>query len=211
MATDKDVYPNGEASGFFGSLTEKAIRMFQLKYGVIKSEKSAGAGRLGPATRAKIAEIFKDAGTEIAAPATTTQTPSTSGSPAAVPSVQFSRPLKLGSSGTDVAALQNFLEAKGLLKVPAGVAKGYFGPATRHAAMKYQESIGLEAVGSVGPGTRAKLNSLVKDSAADSTSAKQEASSESSVAIDEAKLKATVEAAMKEVERLQAELLKISR
>jgi peptidoglycan hydrolase-like protein with peptidoglycan-binding domain len=71
---------------------------------------------------------------------------------------RFTRLLSLGKTGVDVEALQTFLEAKGFLMMPRGVAKGYFGPATKRALMKYQESVGLEPVGIVGPGTRARLN-----------------------------------------------------
>jgi len=204
LATDRDVYPNGEATGLFGPATEKAIRAFQLKYKIVKSEKSAGAGKLGPATRAKIAEIFKDASVEVAVPATTVQAPSASGSSGAVPSIQFARALKLGSNGTDVAALQSFLEAKGLLIVPVGVAKGYYGSATRNAVMKYQESIGLEAVGSVGPGTRAKLNALVKTSEAGAVTTPAVPATSNAAARDA--INKQIEDALKLVQELQKKI-----
>lgn len=58
LASDKSIYPDGTVSGYFGPLTVKAVTQFQLKYGVIKSSKETGAGRLGPKTRAKVSEIF---------------------------------------------------------------------------------------------------------------------------------------------------------
>ncbi len=58
LAQDKDIYPNGLATGYFGKLTSDAIRKFQLKHGVIKKATDAGNGKLGPKTRAKLKEIF---------------------------------------------------------------------------------------------------------------------------------------------------------
>jgi hypothetical protein len=70
----------------------------------------------------------------------------------------FSKTLKLKSAGADVVALQTILESKGLLTMPAGVAKGYFGGLTFSAVKAYQTSKGLQAVGQVGPATRGALN-----------------------------------------------------
>ncbi len=66
--------------------------------------------------------------------------------------------LYLGSRGDGVIALQTFLESHGLLVIPAGVAKGYFGPLTKSALMKYQESEGLRAIGYYGPLTRVAMS-----------------------------------------------------
>lgn len=75
---------------------------------------------------------------------------------------QFVRNLTVGSSGEDVVSLQTWLEQKGFLIMPAGVAKGYFGNLTRTALAKYQASVGITpAVGYFGPITRAKVNSSI--------------------------------------------------
>ena len=52
LAQDKEIYPAGTVSGFYGSLTEGAVRKFQAKYGLPQ------VGRVGPATRAKLKEVF---------------------------------------------------------------------------------------------------------------------------------------------------------
>jgi len=58
LAQDKSVYPEGTVSGYYGKLTQAAVRAFQLKYGVIKSTMDQGNGRVGPKTRARLNEVF---------------------------------------------------------------------------------------------------------------------------------------------------------
>lgn len=70
--------------------------------------------------------------------------------------------LTLGSRGDDVVRLQNFLISKGYLTIATGVAKGYFGPTTRTAVVKYQVANNLsEKEGYVGPITREKINAEI--------------------------------------------------
>ena len=74
-------------------------------------------------------------------------------------SFKFSRNLTVGFSGEDVVALQTFLEQRGFLTMPSGIAKGYFGGLTRSALMKYQRSERIiPAVGYFGPLTRVRIN-----------------------------------------------------
>lgn len=71
----------------------------------------------------------------------------------------FTKDLTVGSTGTEVSALQTWLVGKGFLTMPAGVAYGTFGPLTKAAVAKYQVSVGITpAVGYFGPITRAKVN-----------------------------------------------------
>ncbi len=74
-------------------------------------------------------------------------------------SVSFSRNLTVGNTGADVTALQTWLEARGFLTMPAGVAKGYFGTLTKNAVAAYQASVGLPSTGFFGPMTMAKIGS----------------------------------------------------
>lgn len=116
------------------------------------------------------------AGTVTAAPAPSLPTPLPVSAPApaasqtslpAGASVQkytFNRPQKRGSRGADVTALQTFLaQYKDIY--PDGLVTGYFGPATEKAVGLFQEKYGIakkgdDGYGTVGPKTRAKLNSL---------------------------------------------------
>jgi hypothetical protein len=70
----------------------------------------------------------------------------------------FLTDLTVGSTGSDVSALQTWLVDNGYLSLPAGVAKGYFGQLTKNAVKSYQASAGLPSTGYVGPMTRGKLN-----------------------------------------------------
>ena len=69
-----------------------------------------------------------------------------------LPSVLF-----LGSRGTNVTLLQDFLRTQGLFPEAS---TGYFGFRTQAAVMEFQRSRGLEVVGSVGPQTRLGIRNL---------------------------------------------------
>jgi hypothetical protein len=139
-----------EATGLFGALTEKAIKTFQIKHGVVKSEKAAGAGKLGPATRAKLQEVFGTTGAAGAAAS------APSGAAAAGPAPTITRPLGVGARGKDVTALQAYLGVE---------ATGYYGAVTRKAVQQFQEKYGIakqgdQGYGDVGPLTRTILNAM---------------------------------------------------
>ena len=72
LKTDSSVYPEGLVTGYFGSLTEAAVKKFQAKYGIDQ------VGTVGPATRAKLNALYCG---------TAQQTGSPSGSPTATPVV----------------------------------------------------------------------------------------------------------------------------
>jgi len=89
----------------------------------------------------------------------------TSGTGAMAGGYKFLKIVKFGTSGDDTKALQDFLEAKGFLIMPRGVAKGYFGAMTRNAVKQFQKvnnivKEGEPGYGDVGPKTRSKLNEL---------------------------------------------------
>ena len=57
LKTDLSVYPEGLVTGYFGSMTLKAVQKFQEKYG-IASPGVPGYGNVGPATRAKLNALY---------------------------------------------------------------------------------------------------------------------------------------------------------
>ena len=78
--------------------------------------------------------------------------------------IELNRTLTVGSSGSDVDFLQEFL-SKDLLIYPEGRVTGYFGSLTKSAVQKFQEKYGIAKKGDVGygvvgPKTRAKVNEL---------------------------------------------------
>ncbi len=76
-------------------------------------------------------------------------------------SMTFTSDLTIGSTGSEVTALQQWLVQKGYLTMPAGVAMGYFGSLTQSALAKYQAEAGISpAAGYFGPITRAKVNAM---------------------------------------------------
>lgn len=91
------------------------------------------------------------------APAAQAATPSTPAAPSSASSMSLSRPLKAGSKGEEVVALQKFLQAKGF--IPSTVKlTGYYGPATTKAVKLFQAKHKLAQVGQVGPMTLKALN-----------------------------------------------------
>lgn len=81
--------------------------------------------------------------------------------PSAAPAYTFTKSLTIGSKGDDVTALQSYLESKGFLTMPTGVAKGYFGSLTQKAVAAWQAANGVSpASGYFGSISRAKYTAL---------------------------------------------------
>lgn len=62
LASDKEIYPEGIVTGYFGELTEKAVQRFQKKYSIasVGSPSTTGFGSVGVKTRAKLLEFYGD-------------------------------------------------------------------------------------------------------------------------------------------------------
>ena len=132
--------PQGVAYGYFGKLTSDALAKYQASVNL------EAVGILGPKTRALLNSA------EVPSQAKSTEV-------STAPKTNYTQALKVGSKGDEVSRLQTYLIEKGFLKIPQGVAYGYFGKLTSDALAKYQASVNLEAVGILGPKTRALLNS----------------------------------------------------
>ena len=74
LAQDKEIYPEGIISGYYGFLTQKAVERFQIKRQIVSSgtAETTGFGLVGPLTRTKINEVFGK-NEEIIQPSTTTE------------------------------------------------------------------------------------------------------------------------------------------
>lgn len=74
-------------------------------------------------------------------------------------SVSFTRDLTIGSTGSDVTALQNWLISQGY-SIPAG-ATGYFGSQTKTAVARWQAAAGISpAAGYFGPISRSRISAM---------------------------------------------------
>lgn len=79
--------------------------------------------------------------------------------PQAAAETAFAKTLRLGTRDEEVSRLQEFLSTlPGIY--PERIVSGYFGPLTEAALRRFQAQNSIEAVGIVGPKTRAKLNEL---------------------------------------------------
>jgi len=66
----------------------------------------------------------------------------------------------LGSSGSQVSALQEFLATNSMI-YPEGIVSGYFGPLTRAAVIQFQVNYDIDQAGRVGPATLAQINDVM--------------------------------------------------
>src|SRR3989344_1195948 len=136
---------SGSATGNFYRQTETAVKAFQTKYGI------QALGNVGPATRAKLNAFY--GGTSTVPPLGTTLPPASSAL-----SHTFLRALSFGmAGGADVVAFSKILQNEG---VYSGPISGNFFTLTRSAVKAFQTKYGIQALGNVGPATRAKLNAL---------------------------------------------------
>jgi len=74
------------------------------------------------------------------------------------------RQLRLGMTGDDVKLLQETLATDPEI-YPEGLVTGYFGRLTEKAVKRFQQKMGVEQVGSVGPKTLSKINELLTEGA----------------------------------------------
>jgi peptidoglycan hydrolase-like protein with peptidoglycan-binding domain len=72
--------------------------------------------------------------------------------------VTLTRSLSLSSTGSEVSALQAFLQSQGDYDYPS--ITGYFGPVTEKAVISFQRANGIDPIGAVGPLTRSKISAL---------------------------------------------------
>lgn len=121
-------YFDGPITGYYGTLTRSAISQFQADNGL------AVDGIAGYQTLAALG----------LSEAITT------------PASQHTSPLKLGSSGSQVIELQQYLQVLGYYNDPI---TGYYDLSTQQAVILFQSDRGLKADGIVGPLTHAAIES----------------------------------------------------
>lgn len=80
LAEDSGLYPEGLVTGYYGALTQQAVQRYQTRAGIVSSgdPQSTGFGRVGPKTRAALAQCVGMSNRSL-------QTPSTGSGPAPAP------------------------------------------------------------------------------------------------------------------------------
>jgi peptidoglycan hydrolase-like protein with peptidoglycan-binding domain len=134
-------YYSGALGDKYTSVTRESIRKFQ------NNKKLIPTGIADAETRNALTVAVKILPAVTTAPKTSATILSTNST------------LKIGANGTDVKKLQEKLTE---LKFFSGDITGYFGPITEKAVMAFQTANNLDAVGFVGPKTRALLDAPSK-------------------------------------------------
>jgi len=137
LAADEVLYPEKLITGYFGDLTEKALKRFQEKHNLSQT------GITDEATQKKLTMI---SGSQVVL-----QLPE---------DVQlFGHDLSYGQSGAEVEDLQQFLIYEG--SYAESLVTGYFGDYTRNAVITFQKKYGVKpSVGYVGVKTRHQMRVL---------------------------------------------------
>jgi peptidoglycan hydrolase-like protein with peptidoglycan-binding domain len=142
-------YLSGRADGIFGPATAGAVKNFQRVNGLTVD------GIAGPNTlNALYGANAKPAGSSTPSGGGSGNTGSTTPPAVSTGTTPIQRVLRRGDRGSDVAALQNRLNA---LKYNAGTPDGIFGAATENAVRTFQRAKGLTADGIVGSKTISAL------------------------------------------------------
>ena len=145
-------YLNTEPTGFFGTLTTKAVIAFQKANNI-----TPAVGYVGSVTRAKIQSLACDSSTTVI-PAPTTPTPSTQSKSCIDLKTNFKLAARDSNTNAEVSILQKYLADNQYL---SSVPTGYFGISTEKALIDWQKAHNIiPSAGYVGPSTRSKIKSL---------------------------------------------------
>lgn len=174
-----------EPTGYYGEVTEHAVAKFQQKKGIIEGLGDTGSGTVGPKTRNSLNSIlgyrentkaliadktlkFNDQKVLVADVLTQNNTdtvPIAEIQTDTSASQVFKAELSLGSTGGEVALLQEQLKKLGFYK--GGLTSNYFGEITKEAVIAFQKANGIiltendSGAGLVGPKTREILNNII--------------------------------------------------
>ena len=171
-------YFEGSLSGFYGEQTYDAVLRFQKEQGVIDDENDLGAGHFGINSRRTLERIIEKNEDFLKNRYISYGILESQDLPIPYEEdvflsyypdlkeelISFDNPVFFGEQGDPVRNLQEELVRVGFLRLQP---TGFFGEITRHALFKFQQAKGLVAdintpgAGTLGPKTRALLNSLL--------------------------------------------------
>lgn len=137
LAADGGLYPEKLITGYFGTLTESALKRFQQKHNLPRT------GVTDAATQSKLNQVSQGL-TKLSVPEDF---------------VLFEHDLEYGSQNEEVQSLQEFLIYEG--SYAEAVVSGYYGTYTKNAVSIFQKKYGIQPVsGFFGPKTRHKLREI---------------------------------------------------
>lgn len=154
----------GRTSGLYDKPFKDAVLAFQKKQGIVASDTTAGAGRIGPQTQARIVALWRRAHAQ--AGAVRLLALRRLDQLLAKRGYELRQFLGKGDHGNDVRTLQKFLVARGYLERD-GVT-GTFGERTEQALIAYQKDAGVitaasdTGAGFAGPATLAKYRQDIR-------------------------------------------------
>ncbi len=137
LAAGEGLYPEKLITGYFGTLTEQAVRRFQAQHNLPQTGITDGATQK-ELTAVSKAEFVLELPHDVEL---------------------FERDVYYGQTGPAVEYLQKFLIYEG--SYAEAIVSGYFGDYTRNAVIKFQKKYGVNpAVGFVGPKTRHAMRKI---------------------------------------------------
>lgn len=140
LASESSIYQKGLITGFFGPLTENAVKKFQKRY-QLPVTGVAGTATLKKLEQLSSVEISKDK--------------------ADAYDQKLTRELTTGLKGEDVSVLQQFLVNAEVY--PEALVTGYFGSLTRIAVQRFQREQNISpASGYFGPLTKKRMLNLIR-------------------------------------------------
>jgi peptidoglycan hydrolase-like protein with peptidoglycan-binding domain len=133
----------------FGASTKTAVEAFQRQFGLTPD------GIVGPNTWNKLYEVFRSINNNVELPRP----------PVVVTPPYPGTPLRVGSSGSSVRTVQEYLNAVSITypSIPKLTVDGIFGPRTQTSVIAFQRLFGLAPDGVVGPLTWNKLMSVYRE------------------------------------------------
>gem|GEM_PF-2273704 len=158
LLSDLDFF-TASPTGYFGQVTKRSVISYQTAH------KISATGFVGPLTMEALNTDRATLScpnvqqTNVLGTASSTENLASTNKPVATSSSALTRNLTLGSTGTDVQALQMYLNAHGFIIASSGPGSPYnettlFGPMTKQALIEFQKANGISATGYFGPITR---------------------------------------------------------
>lgn len=140
LASESSLYQKGLITGYFGPLTEQAVKTFQKRY-KLPITGAADTATLKKLEQLSSIEVAKDK--------------------AAPYEAVLARDLIVGQKGSDVSVLQQFLINAEVY--PEALITGYFGPLTKAAVQRFQQEQNISpASGYFGPITKKRMLNLIR-------------------------------------------------